>query len=224
MARLMRRLGYQFTTGSLLQAALTHRSMRGVNNERLEFLGDSLLNFIIAAELYQQFPQAEEGELSRLRSVLVKGESLAELAQEFELGEYLRLGPGELKSGGFTRQSILADAFEAIIGAIYLDASFDVCRERVLYWFSSRIKEVHLAIQKDAKTRLQEYLQARKLPLPIYEVLSIKGEAHAQLFCVECRVLGLPYTAQSFGASRRKAEQVAAEQFLALLKETKEKG
>lgn len=223
IARLMQKLGYQFTNLNLLQAALTHRSARGPNNERLEFLGDSLVNFVIAAELYQQFPKAEEGELSRLRSVLVKGESLAQLAQELELGDYLHLGPGELKSGGFSRQSILADAFEAIVGAIYLDSDFNTCREKVLHWFSSRIKEVHLAIQKDAKTRLQEYLQARKLPLPTYDVLTIEGEAHAQVFHVECRVMGLPHFTRSSGSSRRKAEQIAAEDFLNLLKEKHKK-
>lgn len=216
--RLMRILEYQFKDKSLLQSALTHRSARGQNNERLEFLGDALINFVIAEELYHQFPQAEEGELSRLRAVLVKGQSLAQLAFELGLPDFLRLGPGELKSGGFSRESILADAFEAIVGAIYLDSDFVTCRERVLLWFMSRIKDVHLAIQKDAKTRLQEFLQGRRLPLPIYEVLSIEGEAHAQLFHVECRVENLPYSTKSVGASRRKAEQIAAEAFLDLLK------
>lgn len=214
---LMHKLQYQFNNPHLLQAALTHRSMRGENNERLEFLGDSLLNFIIAEQLYKNFTSAKEGDLSRLRAVLVRGETLAEIAQEFEIGDYLRLGPGELKSGGFTRKSILADAFEAVIGAIYLDANFDVCKERVLNWFESRVKEMHLSMQKDPKTRLQEYLQAKRLPLPKYEILAIEGEAHAQVFHIECSVVGLSTVTTSIGPSRRKAEQLAAEQFLNLL-------
>lgn len=215
---LMRKLGYEFKNVDLLQTALTHRSVRGQNNERLEFLGDSLLNFIVAEQLYRSFSSAREGELSRLRASLVQGETLAEIAQELELGDFLRLGPGELKSGGFNRKSILADAFEAIIGAIYLDSTFEVCREKLLKWFDSRIKELHLAIQKDPKTRLQEYLQSKHLPLPQYEILSIEGEAHAQLFHIECRVLGLPHVTESKGPSRRKAEQLAAEKYLELLK------
>jgi ribonuclease-3 len=214
---LLHKLNYAFKNIDLLKAALTHRSIRGQNNERLEFLGDSLLNFIIAEQLYKTFLSAEEGDLSRLRAILVKGDTLAEIAQEFCLGDYLRLGPGELKSGGFLRKSILADAFEAVIGAIYLDSDFETCREHVLSWFASRIKEVHLAIQKDPKTRLQEYLQSRHLPLPKYEILAIEGEAHAQLFHIECRVLGLSYATTSVGSSRRKAEQLAAEKYLELL-------
>lgn len=214
---LMRKLNYRFKDLSLLQASLTHRSVRGENNERLEFLGDSLLNFIIASELYRVFTYAKEGDLSRLRATLVKGETLAEIAQEFNLGDFLRLGQGELKSGGFTRKSILADAFEAIIGAIFLDSNFETTRERVLSWFASRIKDIHLNDQKDSKTRLQEYLQSQRLPLPQYDILSIEGEPHAQLFHIECRVHGLPFVTHSIGASRRKAEQLAAEKFLELL-------
>jgi ribonuclease-3 len=215
---LMQKLQYQFKDISLLKAALTHRSVRGENNERLEFLGDSLLNFIIGEQLYRTFPQAKEGDLSRLRASLVKGETLAEIAQEFELGDFLRLGPGELKSGGFARKSILADAFEAIIGAIYLDSNFESCRERVLDWFAERVKAIHLSLQKDPKTRLQEYLQAQHLPLPRYEILTIEGEAHAQIFHIECKVSGLSFVTSSVGPSRRKAEQYAAEKFLDLLK------
>lgn len=215
---LMRKLNYTFKKTELLQSALTHRSVRGENNERLEFLGDSLLNFIIADRLYGIFLSAKEGDLSRLRAALVKGETLAEIAQELKLGDYLRLGPGELKSGGFTRKSILADAFEAIIGAIYLDTDFETCREKVLHWFDSRIKEIHLAIEKDPKTRLQEYLQAKHLALPKYKILTIEGEAHAQLFHIECRVPGLDFVTSSIASTRRKAEQLAAEKYLALLK------
>jgi ribonuclease III len=213
----MKRLGYQFNNTDLLLAALTHRSMRGNHNERLEFLGDSLVNFIIAEKLYLLYQNATEGELSRLRASLVKGETLASIAQEYQLGDFLRLGPGELKSGGFLRQSILADALEAIIGAIYLDSSFEVCREIVLNWYDSRMNQIHLAVHKDPKTRLQEYLQAKHLPLPNYEILEIEGEAHAQVFQVECSVQGLPFVTQSAGASRRKAEQLAAEKYLQLL-------
>lgn len=215
---LMRQLKYEFKDVELLQAALTHRSLRGQNNERLEFLGDSLLNFIIAEELYRQFRTAKEGDLSRLRANLVKGETLAEIAQEFKLGDFLRLGPGELKSGGFSRKSILADAIEAIIGAIYLDSSFENCRTIVLQWFDRRFKEITPSIEKDPKTRLQEYLQAKHLPLPQYVILSIDGEAHAQLFHVECRVPGLAFVTNSVGSTRRKAEQLAAEKYLQLLK------
>jgi ribonuclease-3 len=214
---LLHKLNYTFTNIDLLKAALTHRSIRGQNNERLEFLGDSLLNFIIAEQLYKTLLSAEEGDLSRLRAILVKGDTLAEIAQEFHLGDYLRLGPGELKSGGFLRKSILADAFEAVIGAIYLDSDFQTCRKHVLSWFDTRIKKVHLAIQKDPKTRLQEYLQSRHLPLPKYEILTVEGEAHAQLFHIQCRVPGFSYTTLSVGSSRRKAEQLAAEKYLELL-------
>lgn len=213
---LMRKLQYEFKNMSLLEAALTHRSLRGQNNERLEFLGDALLNFVIAEGLYLLFNLAEEGELSRLRASLVKGETLAEISQEFNLGDFLRLGPGELKSGGFSRKSILADALEAIIGAIYLDSNFENCRERILSWFDSRMKGIHLSGEKDPKTRLQEYLQARHLPLPIYEILEIKGQAHAQVFHMECRVKGLSFVSNSVGPSRRKAEQLAAEKYLKL--------
>lgn len=214
---LMRQLDYKFNSSELLQAALTHRSVRGQNNERLEFLGDSLLNFIIAEKLYHQHRAAKEGDLSRLRANLVKGETLAEIALELKLGDFLRLGPGELKSGGFSRKSILADAFEAIIGAIYLDSDFHTCRKKVLGWFESRINGINPALEKDPKTRLQEYLQSKHLPLPQYEILSIEGEAHAQVFHIECRVPGLAFVTSSVGSTRRKAEQLAAEKYLQLL-------
>ncbi len=220
--RLYQRLGHEFHNPTLLEAALTHRSVRGNNNERLEFLGDSIVNFLIAEALFRRFPHAREGELSRLRAELVKGDTLAELAQEFTLGEYLRLGAGELKSGGFGRKSILADAMEAVIAAIYLDAGMDACRERIVGWYQVRLNAIlHDATgHKDPKTRLQEYLQARKLGLPIYTVLSISGEAHQQVFHVVCKVPGLEaFTAEGSGPSRRSSEQTAAQKLLSCLEE-----
>lgn len=217
-AKLCKKLGYTFHHPALLQAALTHRSVKGKNNERLEFLGDSILNFIIAATLYEKCPHAKEGELSRLRANLVNGEMLAEIAQEFELGEYLQLGPGELKSGGSRRKSILADAFEAIIGAIYLDSDMKHCQERVLAWYQTRLTDfTRFEVTKDPKTRLQEYLQGRKLPLPIYNVISIEGKAHHQHFKVSCEVEGNSHITEGSGSSRRAAEQIAAQAFLDFL-------
>jgi ribonuclease III len=213
----MQKLNYTFNNNELLNSALTHRSVKNENNERLEFLGDALLNFIIAEQLYKKWRLAKEGELSHLRAMLVKGETLAEIAQEFEIGDFLRLGQGELKSHGFTRKSILADAFEAIIGAIYLDSNFEICKARVLEWFESRIKTKDLSIPKDPKTRLQEYLQAKHLPLPKYQILDIAGRAHAQLFNIACSVSGLSFTTNGIASTRRKAEQLAAEKYITLL-------
>ncbi len=191
--------------------ALTHRSFAGRNNERLEFLGDAILNFVAGEALYERFPQAREGQLSRLRARLVKGETLALLARGFELGEYLRLGSGELKSGGYRRESILADALEALIGAIYLDAGMDVARERVLAWLSNELDSLTLVdTNKDPKTRLQEFLQSRGAELPRYEVIEIQGEPHCRTFFVQCEVALLTEQTQGQGASRRIAEQVAA--------------
>ncbi len=209
------RLGYEFKDKELLQLALTHRSVSDKNNERLEFLGDSLLNFIIAEALFHHYPNLKEGELSRLRSNLVNGTTLAALAREFRVGDCLILGIGELKSGGFQRDSILADSLEAIIAAIYLDSDFQKCREKVLAWFDGRLKNVltmkHL---KDPKTRLQEYLQSHQLPLPQYSILAVEGEAHAQIFHVQCKVQGLDIVTKSEATTRRSAEQQAAEDFL----------
>ncbi|MFE8072606.1 ribonuclease III [Marinobacteraceae bacterium S3BR75-40.1] len=217
-ARLQRRLGYEFRDAGLLLLALTHRSYGADNNERLEFLGDSILNMVIAQRLYDHFPQAREGQLSRLRARLVKGVTLAEIAREFELGEYLRLGSGELKSGGFRRESILADALESVIGAIYLDSGFETCRDQILSWFEPRLTKLNLQdTQKDAKTRLQEYLQSRQQPLPVYEVVSVQGEAHAQTFHVQCSVPMLDDLTQGHGSSRRLAEQKAAKAALEAL-------
>ena len=209
--RLQRRLGYTFQDPERLLLALTHRSFGNQNNERLEFLGDSLVNMIIAEYLYHHFERAREGQLSRLRARMVKGVTLAEIGREFELGQYLRLGSGEKKSGGFRRDSILADAVESIIGAIYLDSDFDTCRQRVLDWFEKRLQRLDLQdTQKDPKTRLQEYLQSRQFPLPRYEVISVDGEAHAQTFHVSCALPSLDRKTTGAGSSRRIAEQQAA--------------
>lgn len=212
--KLIRELDYRFNDQALLERALTHCSVTQNNNERLEFLGDAVLGMVIAEELFKRFPEANEGELSRLRASLVKGETLAKIAISFELGDVIRLGQGELKSGGFRRSSILADAFEAILGAIYLDGGFDDCRNIILKHFASRLDAVSPeTAQKDPKTRLQEYLQASQQALPAYEVVDVAGEAHAQTFTVECQVEGVQ-TVRAQGSSRRKAEQAAAEMIL----------
>ena len=208
------KLGYRFTDGKLLVAALTHRSAGSVNNERLEFLGDAILNFAIAEELYQRFPKAHEGELSRLRASLVKEETLAQLARALELGQHLILGQGEQKSGGHRRDSTLADAVEALIGAVYLDGGFAACREMIVSLYRDRLDATSPSTElKDPKTRLQEYLQSRRLPPPVYNVLEISGEAHAQTFRMECAAPGREST-QGGGSSRRRAEQDAAEKML----------
>jgi ribonuclease-3 len=208
---LQRRIGYQFKQPDRLLLALTHRSYGNQNNERLEFLGDSIVNMVIAEHLYQHFEKAREGQLSRLRARMVKGVTLAEIGREFKLGQYLRLGSGELKSGGFRRESILADAIESIIGAIYLDSDFYTCREQVLRWFEQRLKRLDIQdTQKDPKTRLQEYLQSRQFPLPNYEVISVDGQAHNQTFHVSCALPSLDRKTNGTGSSRRIAEQEAA--------------
>ena len=211
LSRLERKLGYSFKDQDLMILALTHRSFAGRNNERLEFLGDAILNFVAGEALFERFPQAREGQLSRLRARLVKGETLAVLARGFELGEYLRLGSGELKSGGFRRESILADALEALIGAIYLDAGMDAARERVLDWLTGELDGLTLVdTNKDPKTRLQEFLQSRACELPRYEVVDVQGEPHCRTFMVECQVALLNEKTLGQGGSRRIAEQVAA--------------
>ena len=211
LSRLERQLGYTFKDQELMVLALTHRSFAGRNNERLEFLGDAILNFVAGEALFERFPQAREGQLSRLRARLVKGETLALLARGFDLGEYLRLGSGELKSGGFRRESILADALEALIGAIYLDAGMDMARDRVLAWLASEFDTLTLVdTNKDPKTRLQEFLQSRACDLPRYEVVDIQGEPHCRIFFVECEISLLNEKSRGQGVSRRIAEQVAA--------------
>jgi ribonuclease-3 len=218
LRELYRLLGYHFSNPKLVEEGLTHRSSGFPHNERLEYLGDALLNTIIAAELFRRFPNASEGELSRLRASLVREETLAAVARGLRLGDYLRLGPGELKSGGFRRASILADAFEALVGAMYLDGGFATCEATVLALFQPRLEhDIPSAELKDPKTRLQEYLQSQHMPLPVYNVLQVQGEAHAQSFTVECSIPGLDHVTQGEGSSRRKAEQEAALKALALL-------
>lgn len=217
--KLQREIGYQFSSAALLELALTHRSANGTHNERLEFLGDSILSFVIAEDLYHRFPKVDEGDMSRMRATLVRGNTLAEIGREFSLGEVMRLGPGELKSGGFRRDSILADAVEALIGAIFLDSDINQVRDIILQWYQQRLETIEPGVsQKDPKTRLQELLQGKRKPLPSYTVMKVKGEAHNQEFTVECQISGLERSVIGKGSSRRKAEQAAAE--LALQKLT----
>ncbi len=215
-----RELAYEFRDPALLAAALTHRSASSRNNERLEFLGDAVLNLVVAEQLYRLYPDASEGDMSRLRARVVSAEPLAELAQRIGLGERLLLGSGELKSGGCRRQSIVADALEALIGALYLDGGLEVARAAVLRLLAERIANLpDPASLKDSKTRLQEYLQSRALPLPAYTVEAVEGEPHAQRFHVQCRVDALGRSARGEGSSRRRAEQEAAQRVLEQLAE-----
>lgn len=215
--QLSRKLGYVFNNPHLLKVALTHRSNSEENNERMEFFGDSIVNFIIAEALYNQFPYAHEGDLSRWRATLINRDTLGELGRQFELGHYLHLGLGELKSGGAERTSILSCAMEAIIAAIYLDGGFDVTRECILRWYKSLLTKLSSATtHKDPKTQLQEYLQSRHLPLPVYDVISVEGEAHNQVFIVSCMVQETKMTGK--GTSRRRAEQEAATNMLGVIK------
>jgi ribonuclease-3 len=213
--RLQDRLGYVFEDPELFERALTHRSVGGWNNERLEFLGDAILNFVVAELLYRAEPDAHEGRLTRLRAHHVRRETLAAIARELQLGEVLRLGPGELKSGGRGRDSILADAFEAVIGAVYLDSGMPSCRGVLETLYRDRLtraaREVGL---KDAKTRLQEALQGQGRALPQYTVVKLEGAAHDQSFTVECQVDGIAHTVTGSGSSRRRAEQDAASRAL----------
>src|SRR6516225_4648001 len=217
------RLGYEPRDGALFAAALTHRSAPGPNNERLEFLGDAVLNLVIAHLLYRGFPHAAEGDLSRLRARVVSREPLAEVAAELDIGQVLQLGSGELKSGGFRRQSILADALEAVFGAIYLDGGLAAAEPVILRLFGPRIAALpEPEALKDAKTRLQEYLQSRSLSLPRYAVLRVEGEDHAQVFRVSCEVPGLALRVEGDGSSRRRAEQQAAARMLEAIKAQRE--
>jgi len=212
--KLSQSLGYNFKNTELLEEALSHRSIGNRSNERMEFLGDSVLNFVIASSLFDQYPDCDEGELSRLRAYLVNGEILAELAKELHVGEYLYLGVGEVKSGGYRRTSILSDALEALIGAIYLDSGIEICKKQILKWYDKRLLKLPLIAPKDPKTRLQELLQARKLSLPAYTIISTKGAAHAQIFYIECKVEGVDSITVGSGSTKRKAEQNAAELLL----------
>jgi ribonuclease-3 len=215
LSRLEQKLGYPFQNKDLLVRAITHRSAGSRHNERLEFLGDSILSLVIAEVLYHRFPNVSEGDMSRMRATLVREKTLAELAREFALGDYLILGPGELKSGGYRRESILADTVEALIGAIYLDSDLDGIRTLMLNWYNERLDSIRPGVeQKDPKTRLQEFLQGRRRPLPTYAVTDVKGEAHNQQFTVECAIDDIEAAFVGVGSSRRKAEQAAAERAL----------
>ena len=219
LANFCKRLGYRFTQLNLLEVALTHRSYASENNERREFLGDSVVNFIIGEALFRRYPKHREGELTRLRATLIRGETLTEVAKELQVGDYLTLGDGETKMGGRQRSSILADALEAVIAAVYLDADMDTCRELVLQWFGERLSAVSVGrYAKDAKTQLQEYLQANQYTLPDYQIDHVEGDMHKQIFYINCGVAGLDINTQGKGTSRRRAEQAAAEQFLNQLK------
>ncbi len=216
--RLQRRLGYRFDDPRRLLHALTHRSAGPDHNERLEFLGDAILGFEVADWLFRHEKAADEGQLSRMRAHLVKRETLAEVARELQLGDILRLGPGELRSGGQNRDSILADAVEAIIAAVYLDGGIEAARTLVRHLLGERLTTAGQQLQqKDAKTRLQEYLQGRRLSLPRYQVERVEGDQHRQRFTVSCRVDGLDIATEGQGSSRRKAEQQAAAAFLEAL-------
>ncbi len=214
---LEQQLGHPFSDQGLLQQALTHRSAGSRNNERLEFLGDAVLGSVIAEELYRRYPQAKEGELSRLRSRLVRRESLIDIARDLDIGTYLILGGGERRSGGHHRDSILSDAVEAILGAVYLDAGFEASKTSILALFKHKLESLSdIEFLKDPKTRLQEFLQSRGLALPVYTVTEESGEAHARLFKVTCHAADVESPATlGQGGSRREAEQQAAQRMLA---------
>ena len=220
-ASLSRIIHYTFNDPSFMIMALTHRSFSSQHNERLEFLGDSVLSFVIANELYKRFPRIDEGDLSRLRAQLVKESSLSTIATSIGLGDFIRLGEGELKSAGWRRPSILADTFESIIGAIYLDGGIEPTHEFVLRFFETQLNEIDpKLIQKDPKTLLQELLQSKKSDLPIYTVVSIEGEAHSQTFTIECQIKKSNIKTQGVGNSRRVAEQEAASRAYQLMLES----
>ncbi len=212
---LRKSLDYEFDDAGLLGQALTHRSAPGPNNERLEFLGDAVLDFVISEVVFRAHPLAPEGDLSRLRSSLVKDTCLAEIASEIGVGEHLILGGGERKSGGHRRDSILADAIEAIFGAVYLDAGFDAARVVIERAYGSRLEDFPPADElRDPKTRLQEWLQARQMGLPRYDLVEVTGEAHRQRFEVSCNIDGMDVSTRGHGTSRRNAEQRSAEKML----------
>jgi len=212
---LFSRIGYRFSEPDLLRLALTHRSASGEHNERLEFLGDAILGFVTADILYARFPDSPEGELTRLRAKLVRRQTLAEVARQLELGQYVILGGGEAKSGGEDRESTLADAVEAIIGAVYLDGGLEACRHTILHIFGSRIETISQKnIDKDAKTKLQELVQAMRLPLPEYRIVDATGADHQHWFTVECKAEIFSGTTLGSGRSRRVAEQKAAQKAL----------
>jgi len=209
--KLCRRIAYEFKNRQLLDLALTHRSASYHHNERAEYLGDSVLNFVIAEALYHQFPKATEGELSRYRASLVKKDTLAEIARELDLGEFIKLGSGELKSGGYRRASILADALEALLAAVLIDSGFESAKSLILRLFREKLEKVSQLELKDPKSQLQEYLQSNKLALPSYEVTNIEGDPHQQSFIVICDITPLNIKTHGKGTSRRRAEQDAAQ-------------
>ena len=212
LGQLQQKLSYEFKDQNLLTQALTHRSKSAGNNERLEFLGDSILGFLVAEWLYDRFPDVDEGKLSRMRSTIVRKQTLAVIARDLQLQDVVILGEGEQKSGGFNRDSILADALEALLGAVYRDSDIEATRSVVMGRFGSILDSLSLErIYKDPKSRLQEYLQQRKLPVPVYEVVNIEGEPHQQMFEVACRIEGHDQSFVAIGSSRRDAEQSAAE-------------
>src|SRR5450631_3931404 len=220
---LCRQIGHQFSQPQLLQKALTHRSHSATHYERLEFLGDSVLNCAIAKYLYDHYPELPEGDLSRLRSNLVNQKTLFTLAQGLNVGELLLMGEGERKSAGFRRPSILADTMEALFGAVFLDADFAAAEQVVLRLYVPLIEQMDVqSLGKDAKTLLQEYLQARKLALPKYTVVATQGDAHAQLFVIECEILQLKIATRGEGSSRRIAEQAAAQTAYNILNQAKQ--
>jgi ribonuclease III len=212
------RFPHEFRNPALVEQALTHRSAGKPNNERLEFLGDSLVGVLVAELLFELHARADEGDLTRMRAQLVNGAALAEVARSLSLGDALRLGPGELKSGGHRRESILADAFEALVAAVYLDAGWDACRACVRLLFAERAAQLR-APEKDAKTRLQELLQARGMPLPIYELVASTGDDHAKVFDVACVLERPPLRVDGRASNRRAAEQIAANSALEQIKE-----
>jgi ribonuclease-3 len=212
--------GHPFSDPELLRQALRHRSAGVPHNERMEFLGDALVNLIVAEALHRRWPKADEGALTRARASLVRESSLASIARGMGLGEMLELGTGELKSGGHRRDSILADALEAVVASIHLDAGFEACRERVLPWFEPLIDELPIGkVGKDAKTRLQEWLQARQSPRPEYHLVEASGEEHARTFRVSCRIAEPELVAEGEGSSLRSAEQAAATAILERLEQ-----
>lgn len=222
VAELQRRLGHVFDDPALLTLALSHRSFAGTNNERMEFLGDAVLGLVVTDYLYRQFPSAREGELSRMRSHIVRGESLAMVAKNLQLGSDILLGPGEMKSGGHRRDSILGDTVEALLGAVYLDQGLEAATDRIYDWFKS-LFETALEVKplKDSKTTLQEWLQQRGKSLPDYKLVDTGGEAHSRLFTVSCKIDAVGQEMTAIATSRRRAEQMVAEQLLTELEKNK---
>ena len=215
VAELQRRLGHVFDDPALLTLALSHRSFAGTNNERMEFLGDAVLGLVVTDYLYRQFPGAREGELSRMRSHIVRGESLAMVAKNLQLGSDILLGPGEMKSGGHRRDSILGDTVEALLGAVYLDQGLEAATDRIYDWFQSLFETaVEVKPLKDSKTTLQEWLQQRGKSLPDYKLVDTGGEAHSRLFTVSCKIAAVEQEMTATATSRRRAEQMVAEQLL----------